>query len=331
MVNGTTVAVVESTKRFDRAVLEQAPESLEVSSLGEGLKLVKRESVELDHDLATGHLNLLEFGADRPLNNAHVLRLMTAMKRGTFMPEQVMLITCTLDGKEYRMNGQHTCWARLEMPANYRCPVQRLRYRAETENDMRRLYASIDRMKGRSGGNVVCSYLFDTPEWAGFSKATVMKLAEAIGFWLWENDHQRHSRDGDDRAYLLMTTYYKLGRLVGQFVQDSVGESAKHIRRRPVIAAMLATFSKGQGPAIEFWTAVRDGVGFGSKTDPRLVLRNNLVNAAIGVGMGAAEDKKSVDGEEMYRWCIYAWNTWRRDEPLKQLKAMRGADRPRPI
>lgn len=329
--NGDATLMLDSSKRFDREYLQDAPQALEVSSLGEGLKLTNRRTVELDHEFAQQVLEMEEFSADRPLDNNHVLRLKLAMERGTFLPEQVTIVSCTLatTGKEYRMNGQHTSWARLEMPEKYRCPVQHLRYHAKTDNDMRRLYASIDRMKGRATGNVVCSYLFDTPEWEGFSKRTLVKLAEALGFWLWESEHHRNLRDGDDRAFLLSTTHFNLGKKIGAFIEASGGHNAAHVRRRPVIAAMFATFNKAAGPADEFWSSVRDGTGFGNVNDPRLRLRNNLRDAAISTGRGTTDEKRSVSGEEMYRWCILSWNAWRRGDAMKLLKAPMNCDRPK--
>jgi hypothetical protein len=184
-------------------------------------------------------------------------------------------------------------------------------------------------MKARSTGNIVCSYLYDTPEWKGHSKSTLVKLAEALAFWLWEDETSRGKRDGDDRAVLLQTTYYNLGQKVGQFLEQSKGVSAQHIRRRPVISAMLATFQKSAPVAVEFWSAVRDGTGFGSKNDPRLVLRNMLTTSAICQGRGASDDKKSVSAEEVYRWCIYAWNASRRGDQVKQIKVVMNADRPK--
>src|SRR5262245_6365516 len=107
--------MLETSKTFDRTVLEGAPEPQDVLELGEGLKLTRRGTEELSVDFATNLLNMAEFSSDRPLDDRHVARLLNAMKRGTFLPEQVQIITCTLNGKEYRMNGQHTSWARLEL------------------------------------------------------------------------------------------------------------------------------------------------------------------------------------------------------------------------
>lgn len=328
-VNG--VLVVESEKQFDRTVMEAMPATLDVSSLGEGLKLVNKSAKELDHEFATELLQMKEFSPDRPLDDNHVAKLKQAMDRGTFLPEQVTIITCTCDKVEYRMNGQHTSWARLEMPPKYRCPVTVLRYAAKTDHDMRRLYASIDRNKPRSKGNIIISYLYDTEEWAGFSKGEVRLLAEGLGLWLEASQFQRSMRDGDDRAYLLMTKHYEVGLKVGRFLQNSHGRDNRHLFRSPVAAAMFATFDVSAAAALDFWNAVRDGTGFNIKTDPRLVLRNGLASASISKGRGFAEGKKSVSAEEMYRWCLQAWNNWRQNKPTKLLKALLSHDRPKAV
>lgn len=84
---------------------------------------------------------------------------------------------------------------------------------------------------------------------------------------------------------------------------------------------MFATFDKSNGAAEEFWTAVRDGIGFQTKDDARLVLRNALTSTSIGNGRGAQDGRKNVSSEEMYRWCIVSWNAHRASRPVRQLKA----------
>lgn len=320
--------VVDALKQFDRTILDDAPESLDVTSLGDGLKLVKKDIVELDHEFATWILEIKEFCADRPLDNNHVLRLKTAMERGTFMPEQVALITCKCENVEYRMNGQHTAWARLEMPDKYRCPVSHLRYTAKTENDMRRLYASLDRGKPRDKATVVCSYMYGTEEWAGHSRSICKLLAEGLGFWLWPSGHVRKCRDGDDRAFLLMTEHMELGHKVAENIPKKMGGEERHIQRASVIAAMFATFQIDADAAADFWMAVRYGTGFADKSDPRLVLRNALMGSNAQ-RCGSDKSKKVVSSEEMYRWCIHAWNNWRSKKPTKHVRAVLTEERPK--
>lgn len=327
-----TTALLEppQVRQFDMEILDDAPKSLDIASLGGELKLIGRATRELTIKWAEELIDMPVLW-DRPMEDQWVAKLVAAMKRGTFLPEQVNIVTCTFGGKEYRMNGQHTSWARLAMPEDYRCPVTHYRYKAETENDMRRLYATIDRAKARTSGNIVVSYLFGTPEWKGYSKAVLTKLSEGLAYWLCETAHQRQMRDADDRAYLMRVNHLDLAKKVGQFITDEAGESARHILRRPVIGAMFATFNKAAAPAREFWQAVRDGVGFVDKHDPRLTLRNGLLSASISLGIGAQPDRKSVAVEEMHRWCLNAWNAWRRGDQLKILKAVLGCERPKVI
>jgi hypothetical protein len=110
--------------------------------------------------------------------------------------------------------------------------------------------------------------------------------------------------------------------------------SFAYLRRAPVIAAMYYTFDKAVKASGEFWDCVREGVGFTDKDDPRLRLRNALMVCRIG--KGGAEGRpakgkvsKSVVSEEILRWSIQAWNAWRRNEPLKNLRAVLSADRPK--
>lgn len=333
MATATAIAEpieIDSNKRqVDPSVMEHLPETLEVGSLGEGLKMTSSVVVELDKKFATELLEMDEFSSDRPLNDNHVAHLKQAMERGTFLPEQVNIVTCTLNGKTYRMNGQHTSWARLYMPDDYKCPVRHFKYKADTDNDMRRLYASLDRMKGRTTGNIVIAYLYDTEEWKGYNKRVIIKLAEGLAFHLWQGQDERTMRDADDRAYLLMTDYHDLAKKVGPFLDESFGKDSRHIMRRPVIGAIFATFEKAAQPSLDFWRAVRDGVGFTNKYDARLTLRNALLQTSINSGAGARSDKKAAGGEEMHRWCRNAWNAWRRGEELKILRAVLGTDRSR--
>lgn len=312
---------ITSTKRFDFSLVEHLPESEDITSIGEGLKILEQKTVELNYEFATEILSLPEFCADRKLDSNHVLRLKMAMERGTFLPEQVNIVTCRCDGKVYRCNGQHTAYARLAMPKDYRCPVRHIRYSAKTENDMRRLYASLDRGKGRTKSNVVTSYLFETDEWSGFGKHVIGWIAEGLALWLWPKQHEQLMHDGDDRAYLLMTEYLNLGRLVGNFIQSHQSDKIKFLRRAPVVAAMFATFNKDASAAQEFWDSVALGVGFPHADDPRRVLRDNLMQSSIKSTRSANSTKKAVSQEEMLRWSIQAWNAYRRGERLKVLRA----------
>ena len=105
------------------------------------------------------------------------------------------------------------------------------------------------------------------------------------------------------------------------------------MKRASIVAAMFTTFNKAVKDSKEFWDAVRDGIGFDQKHDPRLKLRNSLMTAKISqMGERHTNRKgsaKVVLGEELIRWSINAWNAWRKGESLTVLRAHLKSDRPK--
>jgi len=302
--------LVDSEKKFLPETI-WIEDIVPVTSICEGLKLIKRETVNFSNDYATDLLELEVFGPDRPINNDHVNRLLQAMKRGTFRWEQVQIIVCSCDRKTYRMNGQHTAWARLCFEeAGHNIPVTVYRYRASSEEDMRQLYASIDRGKPRTKANVIQSYLFESTHYSNMSKSVIRNIAEGLGFWLWGCTSTSH-HDGDEVAYLLKTEHYDLGLKVAHYLSTCCSAAVKHLRRSPVYAAMFETFNKSQEDSMAFWDAVKTGANL-SADDVRLKLRNHLMGYAVNAGRGGGSYKHMVPAEDMYGWCIQAWNSYRK-------------------
>jgi hypothetical protein len=304
-------------------------ETYQVTELGSGLQLVKKSKLNFNHPAAERIIDLEEFKGDRILKQKHVDYLIQSMLRGTFHPEWVNIVTCECEDKIYRMNGQHTAWARLDMPKDYECDVTLLEYEAETMEDMRILYASIDRSSPRTRANVIKAYLAGTDEFNGLKSHTIQLMPQGFSQWFWKTPTERHKHDGDDVAYLLKTDHYDLAMKVCAFLdKNAVGLDQKHIRRAPVVAAMFATFNKAPQIAVEFWKPVADGLGIETKSDPRLKLRNELQRSAVDYAGGARSEKKRVSQEYMFRQCVAAWNAYRDGRPLQLLKAFEKGPRP---
>jgi hypothetical protein len=324
---------------FDGQVPEPS-EVLAINTLGRGLRLLSDTVKDLNLERANEILMLPEFivndsEVDRNLRDNHVTYLTACMMRETFHPEWVQIITCVClepcgnnpAGAEFRHNGQHTCWARTNMPADYPCRVRFLRYEAQTVADMRILYSSIDRNKSRNNADVLNAHLAGTDQFVGVPKYVVQKIAEAVAFWLWGNLPQGKRHDADDAAFQVQTTYKAQVATVVKFVMASPREHQVHIIRSPVLAAMLETFSKDAVAAEEFWTAVRDGLNLPSREDPRYKLHDALLGSVLLgsasvhlTGKNRVSGKKSTTREEMYRWCVACWNTWRRGGQIRVLR-----------
>jgi hypothetical protein len=310
----------------------------DISELGEGITLKSRRTVELDPKYAAAFLDFPEFRVgdvkvDRNLSEGHVIHLAREMLAGNFRWEQVNLCLAELDGRKIRMNGQHTAWARLYadeqgLPPKTRCPVQLMHYECKTEADARRLYASLDRGRARGGATVVNSHLLGTEEYADVPPYVLKLLAAGLGVWLWEQGHVRGLHGGDDRAYLLLKEHHDVARHVADFIKDSKAKEFFHLKRAPVIGAMMATFQKNMKDSMIFWGDVKDGLGLSNKEDPRYILRNWLLRATLSKGSRTSTEAIIVGQEQMYRTCLMYWNAHRKGKVIKALRL--DMDGPRP-
>jgi len=333
----TAVATAPATDR--QLTIEMPDEPIyDISSLGEGIALRNRRTVEFTTEFAADFLSrYAEFWVndekvDRKLSDNHVIYLGREMLSSNFRWEQVNLVIAEVEGTIYRLNGQHTAWARLYaddegLDKKTRCPVQLLRYNCETIQDARRLYASLDRGRPRGQNTVVQSHLLGTEEFEGYKSSQLSLLSQGLAFWMWDSMHTRGLHGGDDRAYLLLKDYHKLALAVGNIIKQSKASDFKHMKRAPVVGAMFETFSKAPQIAHDFWLSVRDGVGIGDKEDPRWTLREYLKNTILSKSKVHA-DLKIVTQEETYRACVHMWNAHRSGRRVKHIRVNMTEARP---
>lgn len=312
-----------------------------ISDLGEGLSLRQRRTVELTPAFASSFLEqYAEFRVgdskvDRPLDENHVIHLAREMVGKTFLWEQVTLVLGELEGREYRLNGQHTCWAVLYadeqgLPKETRRPVQQHRYACSTMGDMRRLYASLDAAKPRSQGDKIAALLAGTEDFPGYKRGHLTLLSQGLALWKWSTGTSRGLHRASERAYLLLKDHHKVALAAGQIMRESKPVDFRHLKRAATMAAMLASFEKAPNVAADFWRSVRDGVGLADKEDPRLVLRNWLMTVNMSGSHSAilSSQAKTVGQEEMYRACIHAWNAFRGQRRIKHIRVTLSEDRP---
>jgi len=309
-----------TTKQFNGEIAE---ETLDVASLGSELKLIHNKKLLWNHDLANKYLVMTNCPWERNLRDRQVIFIADQMKKGMFRTEITKLASCYCieTNTEYRINGQHVNWARLEVSESDYVPeqIECLKYEAKTIADVRRLYASFDRGSPRTKGDVIKSYLIGTEQFEDTPPTLVRALAEGLAFWQWESNHERQRHTGDDVAFLLQTDYKETVRKIVSFCEEQPKLlSIDFMRKSAVMAAMFETFSLVQKPSEEFWYAIKVGAGL-SADDARLKLRNLLMttNAQKSV---ASSDKKVVSSEHIYRNIITAWNAWRNGEAVKILR-----------
>ncbi len=297
---------------------------MDVKSIGKGLKILSQKRSLFTHEMANKFLTMANFDGERNLRDRHVIFIAEQMKKGLFRPEIVKLASCMClaDGKEYRINGQHSSWSRLEVSEEEYPPEQIdvLKYEAATMQDVRRLYATFDRGSPRTKSDTVIAYLAGTPQFAEVSPTLIKAIAEGFGFWKWESNHDRQRHSGDDVSFLLQTEYYDLTIKVLSFCDmQPKFLSIPFMRKSSIVAAMFETFAVVQKASEEFWHGIKVGAGLPAD-DPRLKLRTMLMTATAQKSAAATTDKKVMSSETIYRNCITAFNYWRSGEPLKNLR-----------
>lgn len=333
-----------SASMLDNLMIDMPDEQVyDIGSMGEGIVLRTRggrKNFQLSPENAAKFLNYPEFTVndtkvDRNLSEAHVVHLAREMLAGNFRWEQVNLVLAEIggDGQLIRMNGQHCSWARLcadeqGLPKDTNCPVNLMIYECETVEDARRLYASLDRGRPRGQGTVVNSLMLGTDEFAGVPGSVLKLVASGLGFWKWEKSHTRALHGGDDLAYVMLREELKVSQQVCAFIQEAKTKEFHHLKRSPVVAAMLATFHKHPGAAHEFWSCVKDGLNMTDKADPKYCLRDWLLRASLSRHQTEAKGTFIVNQEQMYRTCLVYWNAYRKNKQLKKL--MVDLDGPRP-
>jgi hypothetical protein len=300
-----------------------------IGAVLEGVELVRRRKGDLTHSAVKKFIDECQtFEGYRSFSQSHANGLLSEMKAGKFRPEHVHICTCVVDDTIYRLNGQHTTWARLQMPTDWPCEVEFFFYEAENMDAMRALYAVTDRGRPLSQTAQTHSQLAGTPEFMSVKSRSLREVPKGLAFFLWEDPNERKTHDGVDIAQLMRTEYLDLALKVCAFLGEQSNRDLNHLMRPPVTAAILATFGKAPNIAKDFWQAVADGTGFSSKVDPRLKIRNELMESAVDFGRGAQSEKPKVSAELMHRRCITAWNAYREGRPLKKIQVKRGQPRP---
>lgn len=231
--------------------------------------------------------------------------------------------------------GVHNCWAVLYadeqgLPKETRRPVQLHRYSCQSMEDMRRLYASLDAAKPRSQHDKIAALLSGSDAFPGYKRGHLAHLAQGLALWLWPSGTTRGLHRASERAYLLLKDYHKVALVAGSIMRESKPADYRHLKRAAVMGAMLATCEKAPQIAVEFWRTIRDGLGLVDKEDPRLVLRNWLLTASLVGAEGVVGNAKVVGQEEMYRACIHAWNAYRTNRRIKQIRVALAEERPQP-
>ncbi len=270
-------------------------------------------------DTSEGGVNSVSF--DRSLKPAHRDHLVECMEDDRMFWEDVRIKVCRMKGKVYRVNGQHTCSARIQAKLASDPVISYDIYEANDERAMRNLYRYLDGGRTRGAGDKTVAALKGIPGFTEFTDRDLNSLAFGLRYHLGENKTQRRAISTDE---LLSTMLQKPAQRalvlhVGSLLRwNGKAKNSAHIRRAPVMGAIMATFLKaGETDANQFWHSVIDGEMLAA-TDPRSLLRSRLIEIAAqeGVRRGPTTDNSA---DFIWHICISAWNSWRSGSKRKSL------------
>ncbi|KKN81506.1 hypothetical protein LCGC14_0317650 [marine sediment metagenome] len=267
----------------------------------------------LGHEKAYRYCALPIFAGERDISEDHVQKLWDRMKRGSFDDKLVTLATCRYDHVTYKINGQHTCWALVNMPSDYELQVREISYSVDTKEDLKSIYSMFDQSLPRSEGHLTKVRLADTEVTTGVHMSLISALVSGMKMWLFEKSTDRKRHRNEEMA-MLVKEHSQTFRSVALMLQDNK-DSIGDVKRQPVIACMMATYDKVPRMAGQFWGPVITGLDLTNKTDARWRLRKYLADHTTGATY-RVNMKKSAPPEVMYRVCINCWNKWRKGDPM---------------
>src|SRR3974390_1791789 len=168
------------------------PVKYRVSSMATPLdyKVLSDKETNLTKKSAYAYLELETFSGERLVREKHVQFLFDEWAAGRFIWHHVLMASATLNGTTYRINGQHTCWMRVNIPEKAEpvsSTVRLVEYQVETIEQLRGLYSTFDRNAPRTVGHVSVCMLQDTHAGRELIKSVISQLVPGFRIFFAED------------------------------------------------------------------------------------------------------------------------------------------------
>jgi hypothetical protein len=272
-------------------------------------KVLNDQIIDLTSTLAAGYLDLPVIPGAREVSEPWVSSLSRAALDGRFNWSAVTLATCVMRGVTYKLNGQHTCQLRLQLPARPDPRVRLTCYQVEYLFDLKSLYETFDVGKGRTDAQLIDVAMAGIPCVKGLRTETINALVAAIRY-----RKACEVYGATSLSRFIHMHHESLFRQTGQFLESLTRQGFMLIRRRPILAAILNDFASFGYDTKKFWREVAEPTELARDTVQRQ-LRLDLIGP------------RSRD-EEIYQTCVTALNNWRDG---RSLGSVRSAQRTPPV
>lgn len=276
-------------------------------------KLKNTSVMPLTRELAERICNMEGSPTERELNPKRLAYLESKIKENGLTPFQWAI--ATLNGKTYRVNGQHSsdslCKLNGEFPSG--ATVVLSEYEVESMEGLVYLFRQFDpKQCMRSTADVAGAYQGIEESLSDVSRRTAKIGIDGIA---WYNAKIKGTKQpaGDDK-------YELMGRAENHaflhWLNEIISDKTPELKAKPIIAAMFSTFNTNESAARDFWdTVARQTVSDGeTASTSEEILDRWLVEIKN-------KTCKPLKPSVIYQGCLYAWNASREDQEITTIKA----------
>jgi hypothetical protein len=266
--------------------------------------------IQISRKIAEAHAALPNIRNDRQLKQERIEAYKSMIANRTMRPVTWATARCVETGETYRVNGQHTAHAYMQVeqvPEDSYAMLEE--YVCDTLEDVARLYQTFDSKSANRSQSEIFRAFAGTNERLGdvqskivdkcvsgiavargggrivydrFTNATADKAIDMlnnIDFVVWVNEHFKNGQHS-------------------------------HMVRVGCIAAMFSSWQKCQRDCKSFWLEVRDETNTDSEHPSRKLSRFLLKYSAT-----AKAGRDSIRHE--YVVCLQCWNSYRKKKPVR--------------
>lgn len=277
-------------------------------------RLVKSEVKDLTLPLAQEFRDLTPSPTERELNPARVKHLAEKAEAGQLVT--FLWATAKLGNQRFRMNGQHSSTMLCDLNGKFPkgLKVHHDEYEVADEGDLAVLFRQFDdRKSGRTAGDVAGAYQGLFEPLRSVPKGAAKIAVDGVAWW--RRNVEGIAVPAGDGVYELFgeSGLHSFVRWVG----DVFSIKTPELKRIQIVSAMYATFTANETGARTFWEQVaRGGVEYEDNA-PSTILDGWLKSIADKENRDAALKLKPAN---FYQACIYAWNAFREDKTIKDVK-----------
>lgn len=271
------------------------------------------ETLPLTKELVERHVKMEPSPTERDLDPSRLKYLREKAEAGQLVTFNWAV--AKVKGRTVRMNGQHSSTMLSELNGSFPegLRVHLDTYKLDDETDLAVLFRQFDaRKSSRTGSDVAGAYQGLHKNLAGVPKPVAKLAVEGIAYCLRHVEGVSNLAGDDQYTLFDQTRFHPFIQWMGEVHSIKTPE----MKVIPVAAAMFATFEVNAEQARIFWDQVsRGGVEFDDNA-PSTVL-DNWLKAAKN-----ADEKRKLQLKpgNFYQACIYAWNAFREEKQLKDIK-----------